>query len=214
MWAREKCSSAIGRAGEQFRVRWSWSLANGKMGGMRQISESNHLLGRIAQRAAEAGAELMPARVRDVERAEASLGFPLPMFLRRLYLEVGDGGYGPGLDAPIRGYTSGLLYPLSELVRGHGSNTEPAADLPFPPWPTEVLQFADLGCFSSIAVDCRGPEHPVLMLEDDVAEVAPEEAWTVVAPSVEDWFRDWVDERETPNELTWTEWHSRIPLDG
>src|SRR5688572_7984728 len=39
---------------------------------------------------------LRPAPRSAVEEAEALAGAPLPPLLRRLYLEVGNGGFGPG----------------------------------------------------------------------------------------------------------------------
>lgn len=39
---------------------------------------------------------LAPASLLDVEDAEDLLNVPLPPLLRRLYLEVGNGGWGPG----------------------------------------------------------------------------------------------------------------------
>lgn len=50
---------------------------------------------------------LRPASPRAVRRFERRVGAPLPPLLRRLYLEVGDGGFGPGygligLDDPER----------------------------------------------------------------------------------------------------------------
>lgn len=38
----------------------------------------------------------LPVKVEDTAQAEVQLGFELPSFLRRLYLEVGNGGFGPG----------------------------------------------------------------------------------------------------------------------
>src|SRR5258708_13239995 len=38
----------------------------------------------------------LPVTGEDLAQAEAQLGFGLPSFLRRLYLEVGNGGFGPG----------------------------------------------------------------------------------------------------------------------
>ncbi|WP_127361691.1 SMI1/KNR4 family protein [Actinacidiphila soli] len=37
-----------------------------------------------------------PARPEGVAEAEEIIGFPLPALLRRLYLEVANGGFGPG----------------------------------------------------------------------------------------------------------------------
>jgi hypothetical protein len=36
-----------------------------------------------------------PASVAEVDAAEATLGFAIPPLLRRLYTEVGNGGFGP-----------------------------------------------------------------------------------------------------------------------
>src|SRR5690348_994169 len=37
-----------------------------------------------------------PVSQEQLERCEASLGFRLPELLRRLFLEIGNGGFGPG----------------------------------------------------------------------------------------------------------------------
>lgn len=39
---------------------------------------------------------LLPATREAVEEAEARIGHPLPALLRLLYLEIGNGGFGPG----------------------------------------------------------------------------------------------------------------------
>jgi hypothetical protein len=46
-----------------------------------------------------------PVSEDDLALAESQLGFILPSFLRRIYLEVGNGGFGPG----------GGLFPLNKL---------------------------------------------------------------------------------------------------
>jgi hypothetical protein len=38
-----------------------------------------------------------PASPEQIEATEASLDFPLPEFLRRVYTEIANGGFGPGL---------------------------------------------------------------------------------------------------------------------
>ena len=131
------------------------------------------------------------------------MGLALPAPLRQLYLEMGNGGYGPGLDVPIKGYPAGKLYSLARLNEVHGHHHIVLEDDPYSPWPTGVLQFADLGGFTSVAVDCRAPAHPVLEYDSDVDVAAPEKAWTLVAHSVEDWFADWVDDRQPRSRETW-----------
>jgi len=43
---------------------------------------------------------LRPASPEAVDEAEEAFGFPLPGLLRRLYAEVGNGGFGPGYGIP------------------------------------------------------------------------------------------------------------------
>ena len=169
------------------------------------VTFDDQQLRRIAERAAGAGVPLARAEPTDVDRAEVELGFTLPTALRQLYLQVGDGGYGPGCDVPIEGYPAGRLYPLVRLLEVHSHHDIVLEDDPYSPWPVGVLQFADLGGFTSVAVDCRGPAQPVLEYDSDVDAVEPRRAWTLVADSVEDWFADWADRRQPRPRERWTD---------
>jgi hypothetical protein len=61
--------------------------------------------------------------------AEADLGFPLPPDLRRFYLEVADGGVGPG-DG---------IYSLAELLAKHREMTEEPVGPQGQSWPAHLL---------------------------------------------------------------------------
>jgi hypothetical protein len=104
-------------------------------------------------------AVLVPATEAAVEEAEHVLGLPLPPLLRRLYLEVGNGGFGPGqgilgLAGDHRGRTALDLY-----RHAHGSS--PLAF--YPDWsslPAALLPLCSWGCGIYSFVDCsdaRGP---------------------------------------------------------
>lgn len=41
------------------------------------------------------GPTVPPLAMAEVERAERKLGYRLPQLLRRIYTEIGDGGFGP-----------------------------------------------------------------------------------------------------------------------
>jgi len=172
--------------------------------------DDGSLLMRIARKAEQSGVELTPVGPAELERAERELGFPLPQFLRRLLAEVGDGGFGPGLDVAIPGYPAGLLYPLSRVVDVYRLNRQAPAEESLMPWPEGVLEIMSLGGFSTIAVDCRDPRGQVLALEDDVAEVRPSEAWTIEAESLEQWFADWLTGRLRTSRSHWLDWQTRI----
>ncbi|WOX23745.1 hypothetical protein [Streptomyces solicathayae] len=93
-----------------------------------------------------------PVPVAEWEQAEAAIGRRLPELLRRVYTEVGDGGFGPDYG----------LHPLAELVEIHRKERE-AGDLP-PTW----LQLVACGCATAwyVALD-EAAESPVVRYEDD-----------------------------------------------
>ncbi len=89
-----------------------------------------------------------PASQELVDDAEHELGYPLPPLLRRLYLEVANGGFGPG-------------YGILGLRGGHGvAPTGTAIDLyrrfregEQPP-PASLFPVCDWGCAIASFVDC------------------------------------------------------------
>ena len=70
-----------------------------------------------------------PASEDAIAAAEAELGFALPAALRRLYLEVADGGVGPG----------GGIFGLSELVAKHHEMTDEPVGPQGQAWPPALL---------------------------------------------------------------------------
>lgn len=117
-------------------------------------------------------APLRPAPLAAVAEAEELAGRPLPSLLRRLYLEVGNGGFGPGygLLGLRDGHRTGGLDALSGLRHG-------------------VLTLCDWGCGISSELDladnqiwgCDPNAAP-----DGVSCTFPQQM-TIV-----DWFSKWV----------------------
>jgi hypothetical protein len=100
---------------------------------------------------------LTPAPLDAVEAVRHLLGAPLPSLLRRLYLEVGNGGFGPGYG--ILGVRGGHVddggHTAVDLYRawrsGPRSRSMPAGLLPMCYW----------GCGIYSLVDCVGAEARV-----------------------------------------------------
>src|SRR5690242_12415879 len=90
------------------------------------------------------GADLVPPKVfppatpAAVEAAEQALGFALPPLLRQLYLEVGNGGFGPGygLSGVPEGAVDDTGYHIVDLYQGFLAARE--ADLVWR-WPERLL---------------------------------------------------------------------------
>jgi len=120
-----------------------------------------------------------PASAEQVQATEQALGFPLPPLLRACYLQVSNGGFGPGdgvmgviggfednrgnlLDAYLE--RKQYYQPIDLATCEEQASENPQKDLPFhvvssqmlePPdttWPDSLLEFYHHGCgdFSSI----------------------------------------------------------------
>ena len=117
---------------------------------------------------------------------EAALGAPLPSFLRRVYADVADGGFGPGgglLGAAAAGAAYGRMRNGEELPRGRS-------------WPDGLLPVVerDPGFY---CVDCTSREGRVVDWDpEELAEFSGEKAFAASfseeAPSVEAWLESWV----------------------
>lgn len=124
----------------------------------------------------------------EVEEAERLLGCPLPVLLRRLYLEVGNGGFGPG-------------YGLLGLRHGHRDDSRRTAvdlyEVSEQWWPTApegLLPICHWGCAIYSLVKCPSGEmwgydpNPPPREELDQA-LFPQEI------TLADWFERWVQSR-------------------
>jgi hypothetical protein len=132
---------------------------------------------------APAGA-LRAASTADVQAAEAALGLSFPSFLARLYVEVADGGFGPG-----RGLVS-----VERLVK---ETRELRSGEPLPrgrTWPASLLALVerdpgwtcvDAGTGAIVEWD---PED----LEERSSEARFRRSFTEASPSIEAWLAKWL----------------------
>lgn len=127
-----------------------------------------------------------------LDRAETDLGFALPADLRRLYREVGNGGFGP---------SNGLL-PIAGVVERYRSL---GAEAPRTQrWPDRLLPLVDDG--SEIdAVDASTENGPIVSWDPDgLTERASDRAWrrsfVDTAPSLAAWLEEWLGAR-SPDEV-------------
>ena len=97
-------------------------------------------------------ATLIPASEEAVEEAERVLGLPFPPLLRRLYLEVGNGGFGPGYGLLELSYNSkytGLsMYRQAREDASAGMSSFPPSLLPVCTWGCGIYSF----------IDCSSPD--------------------------------------------------------
>jgi hypothetical protein len=105
---------------------------------------------------------LVPATAEAVREAEGLVGFPLPPLLRRLYLEVADGGFGPycGLLGLAAGHSHNGLTALDLYRHAHEISPLPL----YPDWwflPYRLLPLCEWGCGIYSFIDCSDPRGPM-----------------------------------------------------
>jgi hypothetical protein len=116
------------------------------------------------------------ATERVLAKEESELGFELPSFLRRLYMEVGNGGFGPG---------AGLL----GVEGGHGDASGRTLSASYTAlcsegWPEGVLPLWDWG---DGAWSCLNPRS-----DDECIVTADEAGLTSTIFTLPSWLEAWV----------------------
>jgi hypothetical protein len=142
-----------------------------------------------------------PVTVEDLARAEAQLGFELPSFLRRLYLEVGNGGFGPGYglfplhdhspssapltDSLVASYL-GMRSMSQKDIDEHWTDEEEKPAL----WPERGLMLCDWGCNIYSCLNCASPDLPIFRMDSNENFMVE---WAIEAPSLQQWLEAWID---------------------
>lgn len=128
-----------------------------------------------------------PATADDLRAAESALGAALPPFLRRVYTELADGGFGPGegllsLRAAVAALAS--LRTGGELPRGRT-------------WPDGLLPLVDMqpGFTCVEAATGRVLDWDPESLSERSTQARFEKSFTEAASSVEAWLDTWVGSR-------------------
>jgi hypothetical protein len=135
---------------------------------------------------------LRPATSADFVTDEACLGFSIPPLLKAVYLEVGNGGFGPGYG--LIGMTGG-----QPDDRG---NVSPELYLqfrePYPEeqswdWPLALLPICHWGCGILSCIRCDAPDFPMVIFDPNVHDDAKswKDAFFDEAASLEGWLEDW-----------------------
>jgi hypothetical protein len=123
----------------------------------------------------------------ELARAEALLGFPLPLLLRRVYLEVGDGAFG--LSPLYEERSNGLEMPLVDSYLELRSDQEGEAHGERI-WPENLLIMYDWGCNIYSCLDCAHPEYRVLRNDNN----RDSDAYALEAPSLQQWLQALLDD--------------------
>lgn len=105
-------------------------------------------------------ASARPINERDIAKVELKFGFKLPLLLRTVYLEVGNGGFGPSEGfLPIR---------ISKAMKGMDLVAVYRERSRHPGWPPHLLPIVYSGCDVYFCVDCDHPKNRVIVFDGDL----------------------------------------------
>lgn len=148
-----------------------------------------------------------PATAAEFAHAEALLKFALPPLLKDIYLEVGNGGFGPGYglfplyneEDPDAMSSSSLVTTYlalrsltpEQFTQDWVDGDESDKNRPRI-WPEQVLMICDWGCNSYSYLDCSTDEYRVLHVDHNtyVRKFSGE------SPSFSQWLEDWLEKQE------------------
>jgi hypothetical protein len=141
------------------------------------------LVERIAARvhAVDHSRALRPASVIALRDAETQLGFNIPPLLRSIYLNVANGGFGPGYG--VIGTVGGHASNLGTLVES-SVQMRKGADYLGLKWNAGLLPFCEWGCNIFSCVNCEDPGNRVF--QSDKCNARPQ------TYNLEEFFEMWL----------------------
>jgi hypothetical protein len=147
------------------------------------MAMTDEIVNRILTRLSEGkkAVSFAPVTEQAIAEAEANLGFAIPHLLRSIYLNVGNGGFGPGYG--ILGVRNGHTAALGTLVETYEQMRNGAEYLGFE-WQPGLLPFCEWGCNISSCVDGLSEENRVCRSDACVAHV--------LKYNLEDFFNMWL----------------------
>jgi hypothetical protein len=129
-----------------------------------------------------------------IERAELELGFMLPSLLRSLYLQVANGGYGPGW---------GIL-PIDEIVEWDHVCRANWDDV-FPPrnWPDKLIRFCEWGCNFWSGIDCSSERCAIIRFDPDKDVIQIADHLVPECDLLSEWLTAWLDGHKLWDRVGW-----------
>jgi hypothetical protein len=138
-------------------------------------------------------APLRPADPADIANDERQLGFALPPLLKRIYTEIGNGGFGPGYG--LTGLTNGVPDDTGKTAPVlYQQFSEDNAGEPTWRWPKKLLPICHWGCAILSCVDCAAPSFPMRIFDPNMHEADDwADAFFDEADSFDAWIKAWAD---------------------
>ena len=135
-----------------------------------------------------------PVTATALAEAEGVLGFALVPLLRSIYLEIGNGGFGPGygLIGLRGGATANDGESVVELYKSfHQADPEDRLWK----WPDRLVPVCTWGCAIYSCVDCSSPDGPVILFDPNGRGPGTgwDDAFRPEFESFQGWLAAWLD---------------------
>jgi hypothetical protein len=147
-----------------------------------------------------------PVAAKALQAAERAIGFRLPELLRAIYLEVGNGGFGP--EYGIVGTKGGAKLDRCTLEACYQKMLKLENENPVWRWPQHLLPVANYGCGMWSCVDCAYQKLPMLLWDPNILDADLDGAdarlnWSNSfwdqGLSLKTWLERWLAERQQPD---------------
>jgi SMI1 / KNR4 family (SUKH-1) len=99
----------------------------------------------------------------QVRKAELALGFDLPRLLKSCYLEIANGGFGPGYG--VIGLEGGYASDFGDIV-STSQELKNGAEVLGGAWQPHLLPFNEWGCNIFSCVQCSDEQLPIFTFEE------------------------------------------------
>ena len=141
------------------------------------------------------GSKFSPSKVAtisDIQRVESEFGFELPQLLKDLYINTGNGGFGPGYG--VMGIPGGFTDDQgSNILSLYQDFVEPYPEDPAWKWPKGRVPICHWGCVIYSCVHCLEENLPVYIADIGVKEDGEpmESILKISAPTFDAWVESW-----------------------
>ncbi|MBN1911506.1 MAG: SMI1/KNR4 family protein [Pirellulales bacterium] len=142
---------------------------------------------------------------KHLQSVEKALGFDLPELVRALYLNVGNGGFGP--EYGIVGTKGGVKLDGHTLETCYHYMLQLENENPIWRWPKHLLPLANYGCGMWSCIDCTQERLPMFLWDPnnlDTGDTVAEErrnwyhSFWDLGVTMKTWLSNWLAEKDQP----------------
>lgn len=135
-----------------------------------------------------------PVTQDEIKKAETEVGFSIPAPLKQLYLEVGNGGFGPGYG--ILGLDGGHTTDEGDsIIKHYQLLCQSDPEDPSWSWPEGLLPFCHWGCAIYSCASSLEPNFPIKWFDPNghgPSSLPWDSAFISHKPAFRDWLESWL----------------------